>query len=82
MMQWLVEQFVERPLAAFISSVEILGHGLQRGQTFDAIVGRIIHTLSCPCHRSGEPEDVVITPDREAGDQDRVHAECGSKPRR
>lgn len=65
MMQWLVEQFIERPLAAFISSVEILGQGLQGGQTIDAVVGRIIHTLSCTSDRRSESENVVTTGDRE-----------------
>ncbi len=65
MMQWLVEQFIERPLSAFVSSVEILGQGLQGGQTIDAIVGRIIHTLSCPPDGRSEREEVVTTSDRE-----------------
>lgn len=65
MMQWLVEQFIERPLSAFISSVEILGQGLQGGQTIDAVVGRIIHTLSCSSEGRSEPESVVTTGDRE-----------------
>ena len=54
MIRWVVEQFIERPLAAFISSVEILGQGLEGGQTVDAIMGRIIHTLSCTSGRAGE----------------------------
>ena len=64
-MQWLVEQFIERPLAAFVSSVEILGQGLQGGQTIDAIVGRIIHTLSCTSDGRSELENVPQTGDRE-----------------
>jgi len=66
MMSWLVEQFIERPLAAFISSVEILGQGLQGGQAIDAIVSRIVHTLSCAADRGSELENVPQTDDREA----------------
>jgi hypothetical protein len=44
----MVEQFIERALAAFIFSVEILGEVLEREQTIDGTVSRIIHTLSCP----------------------------------
>ena len=62
----LLEQFIERPLVAFIFSVEILGQGLQGDQTIDGIVSRIIHTLSCPLDRSSEREKVVTTGDREA----------------
>ena len=65
MIQWLFEQFIERPLAAFISSVEILGQGLQGGQTVDAIVGRIIHTLSCTSDRRSETRNGATTADRE-----------------
>jgi hypothetical protein len=65
-MRWLVEQFIERPLAAFVSSIEILSEGLQRGQTIDGLVSRIIHTLSCPSGRGSEPEDVVTNGDRKS----------------
>ena len=65
MMSWLVEQFIERPLAAFISSVEILGQGLQGGQAIDAIVSRIIHTLSCAADRGSEPKNIVAPSERE-----------------
>lgn len=65
MMRWFVEQFFERPLAAFISSVEILGQDLKGQQMIDAIVGRIIHSLSCPSECGSERENVVTTRDRE-----------------
>ncbi len=65
MIRWVVEQFIERPLAAFISSVEILGQGLQGGQTVDAIVSRIIHNLSCASDRGSEPKNIVTPSERE-----------------
>ena len=65
MIQWLVEQFVARPVAAFISSIEILGEGLQGGQTIDAIVGRVIHTLSCASNRGSVPDNAPANDDRE-----------------
>jgi hypothetical protein len=64
MMLWLVEQFIERPLVAFISSVEILGQGLQGGQTIDAMISRVIHTLSCAPGRNNERENESTTDDR------------------
>lgn len=64
-MTWFVEQFFERPLAAFISSVEILGQDLKGQQMIDAIVGRIIHSLSCRSECGSERENVVTTGDRE-----------------
>jgi hypothetical protein len=65
MMQWLVEQFIERPVSAFVSSVEILGQGLQGGQTIDAVVSRIIHTLSCTSGRTSEMRNGATIDDRE-----------------
>ena len=64
-MKQLVEEFIERPLATFISSVEILSEGLQGGQTIDGIMNRIIHTLSCPPDRRSGRGHVVPTDDRE-----------------
>ena len=64
-MKQLVEEFIERSLATFISSVEILSEGLQGGQTIDGIMNRIIHTLSCAPDRRGGRGHVVSTADRE-----------------
>lgn len=57
-MRYLVQQFIERPLAAFISSVEILGEGLRTEQTIDGIVSRLVHTLSSPPDRKRQGEPV------------------------
>ena len=65
MMQWMVEQFIERPVSAFVSSVEILGQGLQGGQTIDAMVSRIIHALSCTSGLTSEMRNGAATDDRE-----------------
>jgi len=65
MIQWLVEQFIARPVAALLSSVEILGEGFQGGQTIDAIVGRVIHTLSCPSDHKSAAENLSATDDEE-----------------
>jgi len=46
-MRLLLKQFIERPLAAFIFGVEMLGKGLPIGQTIDGMISRMIHTLSC-----------------------------------
>ena len=64
-MKRLLEQFIERPLAAFVASVEILSEGLQGGQTIDGIVSRITHTLSCPPGRRSEKENAATTNDQE-----------------
>ena len=63
-MRRLLEQFIERPLAAFISSAAILGEGLQGEQTIDAVVSRMIHTLSCTPGRRSGPENIVTIGDR------------------
>jgi len=59
-MNWLFEQFIERPLAALTSSIEILGEGLETGQSIDAIVGRVIHTMSCPAGGAGQSDSPTI----------------------
>jgi hypothetical protein len=56
-----VEQFIERPLKAVMLTFEIFGEGFQGEQTIDAIVGRIIHTLSCPSDRKTETESAQQT---------------------
>lgn len=37
---------VQRPISAFVSSLWMLGQDVQEGQRLDAIVSRIVHTLS------------------------------------
>ena len=52
-----LEQFIERPLAAFIFGVEVLGQGLSAGQTVDGVISRLVHNLSCTQELGGEPDD-------------------------
>jgi hypothetical protein len=59
LMTLMLKQCIERPLAAFVVSVEILGQGLQGDQTIDAIASRIVHTLSSPPGRRSDREEVA-----------------------
>lgn len=45
-MRRLFRQLIERPLAAFASSVEMLGQRIQGTQRIDGMISRIAHTLS------------------------------------
>ena len=63
-MSLFLEQFIERPLAAFIFGVDVLGQGLSAGQTIDGVISRMVHTLSCTQELRSEPRGDTT------GDQD------------
>lgn len=47
-MRRLLDQMVVRPLNALLSGVELLNRGVSGTQLFDAMVSRMVHTLSSP----------------------------------
>ena len=62
-MRRLFEQMFVRPLNALLSSAEMLNRDVGGTRLFDAVVSRMVHTLSSPhgsrpgprCGRRGEP---------------------------
>jgi len=58
-MSLFLEQFIERPLAAIIFGVDVLGHGLSAGQTIDAVISRMVPALSCTQEFKGEARDAT-----------------------
>lgn len=47
-MRRLFDQMVVRPLSALLSSAELLSRGVSGTQLLDAMVSRMVHTLSSP----------------------------------
>jgi len=71
MMIQLFEEFIERPLMTFISSVEILIEGFEGKQTIDGFFSRIIHSMSCPPKREQQGNRDASTKTRAAEESEK-----------
>jgi len=80
-MKQLFEEFIERPVAAFIASVEILSEGLQGGQTIDGLFSRIIHTISSPAQRMREDQNARAEFDRVRETDSNASDGSGTEPK-
>ena len=57
-MRRLLDETFWRPTRAFVASIEMLGRQVEGMQIFDAVVSRMVHTLSRPSSDfGGEPKE-------------------------